>query len=245
MPEIRDELAEILSRYDIDPNDESKLWECHGVLVLYHRAYEMIARIEQIRWEAPKILEACTVGGEMSVAILAAAQSRDGIYEWSIGEASLANYQVSGRQQAYPYAMAEKRARDRVIAKLVGLSEYVYSEEEAEEFREAQPNRASERDSAPPPAIASPPADDGIPKSGAEWEIWEHALTAKIDECKAPGDLRRLWHQNEQALETAKEKYGVFYESLAARFTKRRVALEGTSGSTGIQGRGGKNEVRS
>ena len=56
--------------------------------------------------------------------------------EWSIGEALVnANYRVSGRQAAYVYAMAEKRAKDRVILKLVGLHGLLSSEEEADEFK--------------------------------------------------------------------------------------------------------------
>lgn len=36
--------------------------------------------------------------------------------------------------------MAEKRAKDRVILKLVGLHGYVYSEEESDDFKDAKPN---------------------------------------------------------------------------------------------------------
>ena len=54
--------------------------------------------------------------------------------EWSIGEA--APYNTTNK---YPYAMAEKRAKDRVILKLVGLHGDVYSEEEADEFKNQKP----------------------------------------------------------------------------------------------------------
>ena len=47
--------------------------------------------------------------------------------EWSYGEASDKNC-----QNKYPLAMAEKRAKDRVILKLVGLHGYIYSEDEME-----------------------------------------------------------------------------------------------------------------
>jgi hypothetical protein len=60
--------------------------------------------------------------------------------EWSIGEALVnVNYRVSGRQAGYVYAMAEKRAKDRVILKLLELHGLVYSEEEADEFRAGSP----------------------------------------------------------------------------------------------------------
>jgi hypothetical protein len=63
--------------------------------------------------------------------------------EWSIGEALIGvNYRVSGKQAAYVYAMAEKRAKDRVILKLIELHGYVYSEEEADEFKQGRPGFA-------------------------------------------------------------------------------------------------------
>ena len=56
--------------------------------------------------------------------------------EWSIGEALVnVNYRVSGGQAAYVYAMAEKRAKDRVILKLVGLHGLLSSEEDADAFK--------------------------------------------------------------------------------------------------------------
>jgi hypothetical protein len=59
--------------------------------------------------------------------------------EWSIGEALIGtNYRVSGKQAAYVYAMAEKRAKDRVILKLIELHGLVYSEEEADEFKHSR-----------------------------------------------------------------------------------------------------------
>ena len=54
--------------------------------------------------------------------------------EWSIGEAAPYN-----NKNSYPFAMAEKRAKDRVILKLVGLHGDVYSEDEADDFRESRP----------------------------------------------------------------------------------------------------------
>ncbi len=51
------------------------------------------------------------------------------------------NYRVSGKQAAYVYAMAEKRGKDRVILKLIELHGLVYSEEEADEFRNGEPGK--------------------------------------------------------------------------------------------------------
>ena len=43
-------------------------------------------------------------------------------------------------KNSYPYAMAEKRAKDRVILKLIGVAGFVYSEDEADAFKEERPD---------------------------------------------------------------------------------------------------------
>lgn len=131
MATLKKELKELLDRYGIDPHDKSKLWDCHGVLVLYHKAYEHIQAIEGITFDPPTIIEANTE--KKTVALLTVGHMKDRS-EWSIGEASPAN-----SKNSYPYAMAEKRAKDRVIGKLVGLAEHVYSEDEADDFKDGAP----------------------------------------------------------------------------------------------------------
>ena len=58
------------------------------------------------------------------------------------------NYRVSGRQAAYVYALAEKRAKDRVILKLVGLHGLPSSEEEADEFKSSAASVAASQTAA-------------------------------------------------------------------------------------------------
>ena len=60
--------------------------------------------------------------------------------EWSYGEASDKNC-----QNKYPLAMAEKRAKDRVILKLVGLHGYIYSEDEMEDSEQNPLDRSGKR----------------------------------------------------------------------------------------------------
>jgi hypothetical protein len=141
------QIAEILAKYgeDFAPN----IWRVQGTAVIYHKALERIAAKASIRFEAPTMIRA-----ERDEAVilvkgyrLDGARAPDGgpRYEWSIGEALTTdgtrpgNYRVSGKQSAYVYAMAEKRAKDRVILKLINLSGLVYSEAEADEFKDARP----------------------------------------------------------------------------------------------------------
>lgn len=128
MAKLKQELKDILDKYDIDYRDKTKLWDCHGTLVLYHKAYEIIAAKEGIKFDLPHIIESSAEKKIACISVMGHMKDRS---EWSFGEAAPAN-----NKNAYPLAMAEKRAKDRVIAKLVGLAAYVYSEEEADDFKD-------------------------------------------------------------------------------------------------------------
>lgn len=147
MAKVKKELADILARYDLDPKEA--LWDCHGTLVMYHKHCELIAAKAGITFDPPQIIEARS--GD-KVAVICAVGHMDKRSEWSIGEAAPGN-----NKNAYPYAMAEKRAKDRVILKLVGLSAYIYSEDEADDFKDARPKQEPE-----PPAKPAPPAPGAV-----------------------------------------------------------------------------------
>lgn len=118
-------LLEILTKYDERPEDA--LWDCHGTWVAYHKAIERIAAKAGVKFEMPLVIEANSSAKVVSIAVSGTMGDRS---EWSFGEASPAN-----NKNAYPYAMAEKRAKDRVVLKLVGLHGLVYSEEESDDFK--------------------------------------------------------------------------------------------------------------
>lgn len=144
-------LIEILSKYG--ESVETATWDCHGTWVAYHKAIERIAAKAGVVYEKPTVL----VAEREAAAILVTGNLGDRS-EWSIGEAVInLNYRVSGKQAAYPFAMAEKRAKDRVVLKLIGLHGLVYSEEESEDFKadaekhfnsENKPVNASKNDDA-------------------------------------------------------------------------------------------------
>lgn len=120
-------LADILKQYECDP--QADIWDCHGTWVAYHRTLEKIAAKAGIKFDAPVVIEG---NSSASVATLCVTGRMGERSEWSIGEASPKN-----NKNAYPFAMAEKRAKDRVIIKLVGLHG-VYSEDEADDFKPAK-----------------------------------------------------------------------------------------------------------
>ena len=103
-------------------------WNCHGSYVLYHRTLEKIAAKTGVTFEPPTIIES---DAEKRICVLNVVGHLGDKTEWSIGEAMPINIDKGNNKQAYPYAMAEKRAKDRVIIKLVGLYG-AYSQDEAD-----------------------------------------------------------------------------------------------------------------
>lgn len=129
-------IAETLAKFGEPMGDN--IWRVQGTAVIYHKTLERIAAQAKIQFDVPTVLRA-----EKEEAVLMVVGRMGDRLEWSIGEATIGmNYRVSGKQAAYPYAMAEKRAKDRVILKLIELSGDVYSEEEADEFKDAAPSRS-------------------------------------------------------------------------------------------------------
>ena len=156
-------IAEVLTAFGFNKN---ACWDCHGTWVVYHRVLEQIAVKAGIKFDPPVPLE--TNGANKCVAICVTGTNATGQQEWSIGEAAPGN-----NKNAYPYAMAEKRGKDRVILKLIGLHGLVYSEDEADAFTEGKK---------PEPVLG---------------ELTKTKLQAKMREFD--GDLRRVSDTDELA----------------------------------------------
>jgi hypothetical protein len=129
-------IAEVLAKFG-EPM-AGNVWRVQGTAVIYHKALERVAAQAKIQFDTPTIVRA-----ERDEAVILVTGRMGERLEWSIGEALIGvNYRVSGKQAAYVYAMAEKRAKDRVILKLIELHGLVYSEEEADEFKNSRPGAA-------------------------------------------------------------------------------------------------------
>lgn len=122
----------IRAKYDLGRDDFWELPQKKGTWLAKHSALEAVAVKAKIDFIHPTVIEANSLE-KVAVLLVQGTLPPDGSKirtEWSIGEASPAN-----NKNAYPYAMAEKRGKDRVILKLVGLHGLVYSEEEADDFK--------------------------------------------------------------------------------------------------------------
>lgn len=132
-------LQEILK--DIGLTERQAVWDCHGTPVVLHKALEKVAAHYNVVFDQPQVI-ACDVAAKEAVICVTGHMAE--ATEWSIGEAAPYN-----NKNSYPFAMAEKRAKDRVILKLVGLHGDVYSEEEADDFKAAKPEEANAQEANP------------------------------------------------------------------------------------------------
>jgi len=108
----------------------SDFWELNRggreLIIIKHNAVERIAMQEKMSWTltienfAPDVVVKCC------------ATWKDNLIE-SFGECTAQN-----NKNSFPYAMAEKRAVDRCILKLLNAHAYIYSESEADSFAEPQ-----------------------------------------------------------------------------------------------------------
>ena len=139
------------------------VWAIQGTNVIKHAPLERIARKAGITFDAPQVVEAN--GTAKCVAVCVFGHMGEAV-EWSFGESAPYNTRdvtKEGKPMAtYPYAMAEKRAKDRVILKLIGLHGMVYSEDEADDFK--APAITTGHDAAFATAARTPePPNDGWP----------------------------------------------------------------------------------
>lgn len=124
------QIQDFMQKYEI-ASDE--IWEVHGsTWVVKHKALERVAVEQGVVWDRPSV-QVCDLAAKIAV-ICAFGKLGDRV-EWSFGEASPAN-----NKNSYPMAMAEKRARDRVILKLLVSHGALYSEAEADEFAQPRQN---------------------------------------------------------------------------------------------------------
>lgn len=116
--------------------DKGAVWNCRGTPVVLHKALERIAHKKGIRFDPPMVIE---TSAEQNIAVMCVTGYLGEFSEWSIGESTPRN-----TTNNYPFAMAEKRAKDRVILKLIGVAGFVYSEEEADEFKHSKPDQVAQ-----------------------------------------------------------------------------------------------------
>lgn len=155
------EIMAFMEKFGIESDE---LWCVHGsTWVIKHKALERVAAAQNITFDRPAMIETNSKEGIVAICVFAKMGDRT---EWSIGEASPKNC-----KNAYYYAIAEKRGKDRCILKLLTSHGDLYSEAEADEFTQRQNPHVTR------PADILPPAD--YDEHGEVIDNVPHAPTTK------------------------------------------------------------------
>lgn len=119
------ELMKFMETYKV-ASDE--VWEVRagGAWAIKHAALERVAVENKITFDTPLMLE---FHAAEKIAVICVTGRMGDRSEWSIGEATPYN-----NKNTYPFAMAEKRAKDRVALKLLNAHGALYSDSEADDF---------------------------------------------------------------------------------------------------------------
>lgn len=147
MANLDPRIEAVRAKFDLSKDDfwqipQNKQWVCK------HAALEIVATKANVEWYPPQIVQADTTN---SIAVIVATGKMGERVEWATGEASPKN-----NKNSYPWAMAEKRAKDRVVLKLVGIHGLVYSEDEADDFKPGKAETAREPAPKPQEPMAPP-----------------------------------------------------------------------------------------
>lgn len=132
---IPDEAVKIFKELKI--NGAEATWDCHGTPVVLHKYIEIIGAKLNVSIDSLDVIEANAKDGIVSMKCVASIKDRQVI---SYGECSPKN-----NKNAYPYAMAEKRAVDRCILKLANLHGFVYSENEIDDKAPSSKPKVAEK----------------------------------------------------------------------------------------------------
>ena len=177
MARLSKQYADIFTRFGESEN--SAVWDCHGTLVIYHKALERIATKAGIHFPIEK-MQVIEADAKSKIATMIVVGVMNDQEEWSVGEASPSN-----NKNSYPWAMSEKRAKDRVVLKLIGLHGEIYSEEEADDFKPQAPVNPRDGVGIPPEEPASFELIDefgGVENTHTDAKTYMTVLAGKVRE---------------------------------------------------------------
>jgi len=154
MSRLPKEISDFMEKFGVRSDE---VWPVPGgkAYAVKHKALERIAIAQKITFERPAIIGCDLAERSMVVCVFGKMGDRE---EWTFGEASPGN-----NKNQYFAAMTEKRAKDRVILKLLSAHGDLYSEDEAEDFkrpRQSMPDGFDEAEQIP--AEHTIPRVDGI-----------------------------------------------------------------------------------
>ena len=211
-------LSEVGEKVDMSDDKNSAVWSLpqnKNVLIIKHKALEKISAHLGMWFDPPNVLENSTDKNIVSMCVRGYIDDGKGKNSaWSIGEVSPKN-----NTNKYPYAIAEKRAIDRVILKLLGVHGDMYSEEEAEDFKNNNAKGGS------------------VEKLDASaLEFVTEAVRVFLPRKKTKEDVRNFYISNKTLLEPIKNNQPDEFEPIKKLFADRLEEIKET------QNKGESNE---
>lgn len=210
----------IREKYGLDKADFWELPQKKGTWVAKHAALEVAAVKAGIVFDMPMVIEKDAAGLVTSIVVQGI---MDGRTEWSIGETNPSNYKVSGKQPSYPWAMAEKRAKDRVILKLIGIHGLVYSEDELSGDGD---ERAPRQDAAPARQQSRHDAEDPPEMSNTAAKAHWKTIYDEMADCTTLKQLQGAWNRHYRIYEQLPENLQTELRVQKDEMKDRLMALE-------------------
>ena len=226
---------------ELELTREETLWDCHGTWVMYHKALEKIAAHKGVTFDEPKVIHSDVA---LKSVVMLVTGRMDQRTEWSFGEATPAN-----NKNAYPFAMSEKRAKDRVILKLVGLHGDVYSDTEID--KQAQDDikeRATKKTKEPPKEKPSKTLEETIKETEqdrkdiangkytpgeaeidldkiVEWEKIHQTYMKNISQLPSQSMCAYWFNKQKDVLKSMKTAVPRMYGEIEEHYTKKLQSL--------------------
>ena len=140
MPSLPKDIADFMAAHGVSFDEVWKIPQGNAFAVK-HKALERIAAEQNIKYDHPTVVQSDLANKTVAIVVFASLGDR---HEWATGEAAPYN-----NKNGYPLAMAEKRAKDRVILKLLHAHGSLYSEDEADDFKRPNPHVTKPTDIVP------------------------------------------------------------------------------------------------
>ena len=149
-----EKIKELATKYQLTKDDFWQLPQNKRLHILTHDACEKIASIEGVRYQKPEWLSKGQ-DGVWAVEVSGFKKDDPDNVIWTTGEASRQNCTAK-----YFVNMAEKRAKDRLILKLIRAYEHgIKSEDEADDFKNPSTDNGSQPEPEPEPKPAKKKGD--------------------------------------------------------------------------------------
>lgn len=195
--------------------EHDEVWEVHGsTWVVKHKALERVAAEKGIAFDPPQ-LKVCDLEKGLVVVLVSGRLGDRTIH--SFGEATPKNC-----KNAYMVAMAEKRAVDRVILKLLAAHGDLYSEEEADDFKRPNPHVTRAADIHDGPVSADIP---DVPASKMRVKDARPQFAALVKEMQRIQDPSELAEWGAAQAETINSFPGEWPQMFRGEYTKHKQSI--------------------